>query len=216
MLFTPIMVWAGPDSLQFSQLTPEDLASLKNLAHYSIWFWIGSSFFWAIVGSVVTWLGLHKKVEDWAEKEVTKKANEKLGVDWATVKLLVDEKKEELARHQAIRIAIIGKMGKTQELLKELERSNLRTDDFRKHDVLPETPEINSIDVLVIDNSDGTYSEDHVVRFFEQQKRGIPIVYLSDATGLSPEYFDQYKSEVKIIKLMDRLGETILKARSKA
>lgn len=210
--------WAGPDSLQVIPFTAEEVDGLKKLALYyqnwnvflNVWAFLGP-----ILGALATWLGSRRIIEKWAEEQITKKANEKLGVDWATVKLLVDEKKES-ARRQDIRIAIIGKMGKTKELIKELEKSNLRTEDFREHDVLPEKTEINSIDVLVIDNSDGTYPEDHVIRFFEQLKSRLPIVYLSDATGLSPRYFDQYKSEVKIIKLIDRLGETILKAGSKA
>jgi len=70
-----------------------------------------------LLGSVFTYLSVKNRIQKWAEEEITKKANEKIGVDWAVVKVLVSEKKALLDKRAKFKIAVINKnTGKRKEL----------------------------------------------------------------------------------------------------
>ena len=58
-----------------------------------------------VLGGLATYLGIRNRFQKWAEEEITKKASEKVGVDWAVVKQLVDEKNRDAAI-KAKRLAI--------------------------------------------------------------------------------------------------------------
>lgn len=160
-----------------------------------------------IIGVVIAFMGLKNRIEKWAEDQISKKASEKFGLDWELLKQIVDEKKREMALRQA-RITIVGNRGKYIELSNEFARYDFNSVDYRKMADLPDDLDIATCDLIVIDNSDGSYKEHDVVRLFEMLKDRIKLVYLA-GEDLSNDNFKKYRPIVKIIKLVDRLGDAI-------
>lgn len=161
-----------------------------------------------LLGAFFSYLGVKNRILRWAEEEVTKKASEKFGLDWGIVKKLVDEEKR-MAAIIAKKVAVVNTVGKYLTLSNEIEKHGFSTEDYRKLEILPDDLDINACQLLVLDNSNGDYKEEDVVRFFDNMQEKIKIVYLA-TEDLSDENFKKYKSSVRIIKLMERLGVTLL------
>jgi len=156
--------------------------------------------------------GLKRKIEFIFEKKAEDIVIEKL--EKAT-DLKIDDLRVfflEVAKQKSIkssaRITVINKRGKYLTLSNEIERSGFTTDDYRPSDKLSGNMNINTCDLVIIDNSDGAYQEKDVTDFFDLMKDKVKLVYLA-SMDLSNENFQIYRSVVKIIKLMDRLGDTI-------
>lgn len=193
------------------QLLPDEITALKKLAEYNTR-WNAFLNVWAFLGPILaiiaTVIGLRNTVRDWADKEITKKASEKSGFDWAVVKQLVEERNREIAAQKSKRVAVINSKGKYKDIDDNLTQSGYKTDDYRQYDVLPENLDITSCEILVVDNSEGVYQEENVVSFFENMNKKVHLIYLTNI-DLSEANFKKYNGAVKIIKLMDRLGNTI-------
>lgn len=196
------------------QLSPKEIDELKLLAAYSTR-WNAFLNIWAILGPIfgmaIVWLGLRKKVEDWAEKEITKKANEKFGVDWVTVKLLVDDKKRD-ALIKAKRIAIINKeTGRRQDLVTLLEKNGFNNPSPQFFSLVDYQTkfDFNKFDIVLLDNYDGLLTETDMRQIIE--KHQFPYV-LFTKTDLTPQFFTQFNSKVKFLKIQENLIDYIYKS----
>lgn len=136
-----------------------------------------------LLGGALTYLGLKARFQKWAEEEITKKASEKIGVDWGIVKKLVDEKRTLLDKRSKVTVAIINhSTGERSELddlitnlgypkpkfftfIKKEGDSSVRSyeSDFKKGD----------FKFLIIDNHDGKLSEDDGKKIIESNKNAF-------------------------------------------
>jgi hypothetical protein len=211
-----LLVVVGEVWGQAATLTAEEIASLKKLAEYNTR-WNSFLNVWAILGpilaAVVTWLGLRKKAEDWAEKEITKKASEKFGVDWGTVKILVDNEK----RRQAVRakrIAVINHdAGKRDELMSVLVKAGFAEKNihFYKWTEIGSFND-NNHDLILLDNFDGLITDDNLKKQIEAKIHKFKIVVYS---AVDVSFFSKYdKIKVKITKnpayIADNIEQLVL------
>jgi len=217
MLCVPLMVCAGPDSLQIAQLKPEEIEDLKQLASYNktwnvflnVWALLGP-----ILGALATWLGITKMIEKWAEEQITIKANEKFGVDWAIVKLMVDREKQRMSIRQK-RIAVFNKStGKRKDLVDVLKNSDFDEKNiyFYLLDSILNFDD-NRHDIILIDNSDSQLSDLEMEDLIEKKKNQFKFVVLA---GSDVSFYSKYPTtEVKIIKnpeyIADNLEQMLLK-----
>lgn len=207
-----LLVLAGGVWGQEPQLTVDEIAALKKLAEYNtrcniflnVWAFLGP-----ILAVLVTWLGLRKKAEDWAEKEIVKKANEKFGVDWAVVKQLVDDKKRDAAI-KAKRLAIVNKViGRRQDLVVMLEKYGFRNpppQSFHWTDFNSDKFDYNQFDLIILDNHDGQFTEAELRQIIE--KHQFPyVLYTVEQT--SKAFFDDYKGKVKFAQIQQNIPDYI-------
>lgn len=133
-----------------------------------------------LLGAILTYLGLKARFQKWAEEEITKKANEKIGVDWSIVKKMVEERRVLLEKRAKVPIAIInhstGERSELEYIINKLEYprpqfftfikkegdSSVRCyeSDFKKGD----------FKFLIIDNHDGKLSEEDGKKIIESNK----------------------------------------------
>lgn len=215
LLILGLTLLFGGLGAQTTPLTEEEIANLKNLAEYNTrW-----SFFlnvWAFLGpllaAIVTWLGLRKKIEDWAESQITKKASEKFGVDWAIVKKLVDKETHILNVRQK-RIAVINKKdGKRNDLVAILTKSGFdeKNIHFYTLDKMKDFEE-NNHDIILLDNFDGSLSESEME---EQITKKLPKFNFLVFTNVDVGFYSKYGPKVKIVKnpnyIVDNLEQLLL------
>lgn len=193
------------------QLTADEISDLQELAKYNSR-WNAFLNIWAFLGpllaAVVTWLGLRKKVDDWAEKEITKKASEKFGVDWAVVKQLVDEKKRD-ATIKAKRLAIVNKeTGRRQDLVSMLEKYGFKNPPPQFFNLADFNIKFNhnNFDLVVLDNHDGELTESEMRQIIEAHQ--FPYVLFTN-TDLSSEFFNDFKVKVKFAKIQDNIPDYV-------
>lgn len=196
---------------QVMQLTADEIASLKKLAEYNTR-WNSFLNIWAFIGpvlaAIVTWLGLRKKAEDWAEKEITKKASEKFGVDWAIVHQLVEEKKRDAAI-KSKRLAIVNKLtGRRQDLVAMLEKQGFKTTppQFFTLEAFNTKFDYNQFDLIILDNHDGKLDETDLRQIID--KHQFPyVLYTVEQT--SKAFFEDYKSKVKFAQIQQNISDYI-------
>lgn len=209
LLLMTVVVWG-----QDTQLTADDINELKKLVKYSTQ-WNTFLNIWAILGpllaAIVTWLGIRKKAEDWAEKEITQKANEKFGVDWATVKQIVDDKKRDAAI-KAKRLAVINKQtGRRQDLVATLEKNGFKNPPPQYFNLADFNSKFdyNQFDLVILDNHDGQLTEEILQHIIE--KHQFPYV-LFTKVDLTPAFFAAFKDKVKFAKDQENIPDYIAKS----
>lgn len=191
------------------QLTPEEIKSLKELAAYNEK-WNAFLNVWAILGPLiailVTWLGLKKTVVDWAESEITKKANEKFGVDWATVKQLVDAKKRD-NQIKSKRLAIVNKKtGRRQELVSLLDKNGFNSYQFFNLTDFGSKFDHNQFDLVLFDNFDRGLEENEMTAIINNHQFPYILFTIEDASN---SFFANFKGKVKFAKLEQNIPEYI-------
>jgi len=62
----------------------------------------------AVIIPILSYFALRSRIDKWADEAFSKKASEKVGVDWGIVKNLVDERRALLQKRSAIKIAVIN------------------------------------------------------------------------------------------------------------
>lgn len=211
LLVFALLLMVGGAWGQDTLLTAKEIAPLKELAKYNTR-WNTFLNIWAILGPLlavlVTWLGLRKKVADWAEKEITQKATEKFGVDWATVKQLVDEKK----RHAAIkakRLAIVNKeIGRRQDMVTMLDNYGFKNPppQFFNWTEFNAKFDHNQFDLVILDNHDGQLTETELQQVMEKYQ--FPYV-LYTVKQTSQTFFEKYKDKVKFAQIQQNIPDYI-------
>lgn len=212
LLIFGLVVWADMVWGQEVQLTADEIAALKKLAEYNkvwnvflnVWAILGP-----IIGALTTWLLIKSRIQKWAEEEVTKKANEKFGVDWAVVKQLVDDKKRDAAI-KAKRLAIVNKVtGRRQDLVVMLEKYGFRNpppQSFHWTDFNSDKFDYNQFDLIILDNHDGQLTETELRQIIE--KHQFPyVLYTVEQT--SKAFFDEYKGKVKFAQIQQNIPDYI-------
>ena len=194
------------------QLTPEEIKNLKELAAYNeTWNWLKNLWplFGPIIVALIGWLGLRKKIEDWVEKELTKKANEKFGVDWATVKQLVDAKKRDnLIKSK--RLAIVNKQtGRRQELVSLFDKNGFTSYQFFKLDDFNTKFDHNQFDLILFDNFDGGLEENEMSAIIKNNQFQYILFTLKDTTN---SFFSEYKSIIKFAKIPENIPDFITRS----
>jgi hypothetical protein len=211
-----LLVVVGEVWGQAPQLTTEEIASLKKLAEdnthrntiLNIWAFLGPIF-----GGLATWLGLRKKTEDWAEKEITKKASEKFGVDWTIVKMLVDERRILLRDRGAVKIAIINqKTGEKGDLSKLISGYGFPTPEFftvqdtsdgsKKH--FGTAFKKGDFNLLIFDNEDGEMQEENIVKMIQENQTAFKSNILWYTKDQVNAYGAMTKSGVGFVKQSSR------------
>ena len=173
----------------------------------AIWMAI-SALLGSIVGGVVTWLGVRKMINDWAENEITKKANEKFGVDWAIVMQLVDEKRRDAAI-KSKRLAIVNKAtGRRHDLVTMLEKFGFKNPppQFFKLDDFSTKFDDNQFDLIVLDNHDGQLTEAELQEIIVAYQ--FPYVLYTNSE-LSPDFFNKFRGKVKFAKIQENVPDYI-------
>lgn len=176
--------------------------------------WIaGTTVFGITAYAIFLWFyGLKKQIETAiqtkAQAIVEEKIAKSVDIKVEELRQLLNESNKHKVLKASARIAIINKQGKYLALSNEIEKNGFKTDDYRQMDKLSTEIGINTCNFIVIDNSDNAYPEKDVVAFFDMYKERIKILYLA-TSDLSTENFQKYRNSVKIIKLLDRLGDTI-------
>jgi hypothetical protein len=207
-LFLTTIVLAGPaDSLKIIEVE-----TLKIVAQeFDTWKWVYRILLPTIVvlgGAIGLRHWLKTKVDDWVNAKIAKTADIKIE-DLQT--FFADLKKEKAIK--ASRVCVINKTkGKYLEINREIEKAGFKTDDYRKLDNLLDIDN-SKFDVIVLDNSGNAFTEKEVIKFFDDYIHKTKIVYFADAS-LSDENFSKYKSNVKILKLINYLGDNIRAALS--
>ena len=191
------------------QLTPEEIKNLKELAVYNST-WNVFLNIWAILGPILaiiaTIIGLKTKVANWAESEITKKANEKFGVDWATVKQLVDTKKRDnLVKSK--RLAIVNKQtGRRQELVSLFDKNGFTSYQFFKLEDFNTKFDHNQFDLILFDNFDGGLEENEMSQIINSNQ--FPYVLYTPGPA-SVTFFSNFKGKVKFAQNEQNIPEYI-------
>jgi len=212
IVFLGLLLVAGGVWGQDIALTNEEINNLKKLSEYNNR-WNGLLNFWAILGPILAglavWLGIRKKAEDWAEKEITKKANEKFGVDWVVVKQLVDEKRRDAAI-KAKRLAIVNKQpGRRQDLVTTLEKYGFKNPPpqfFNLADFNSDKFNHNDFDLVILDNHDNQLTEAELRQIIG--KHQFPYV-LFTIEQTSKVFFDEFKGRVKFAQIQQNIPDYI-------
>ena len=228
ILIFGLVMLAGVACGQEVQLTAEEITALKKLAEYNNTWNIFLNF-WAILGPILgglaTWLAIKGRIQRWADEEITKKASEKVGVDWGIVKNLIDERRTLLQKRGAIKIAVVnqstGEKGDLSDLIsgygfpkpafftvedtKDNSKKHFGT-DFKKGD----------FQLLLFDNEDGAMQEDSIVKMIEENR----AAFKSNILWYTKEQVNSYGAMTKngvgfvkqssrfVIELDDRLPNT--------
>ncbi len=190
-------------------LSIEEVKSLKTLAAYNSR-WNTFLNVWALLGPIlaglVTYFGLKKKVEDWAEKEITKKAQEKFGVDWSIVNQLVVEKRRDI-NIKAKRIAVVNKTtGRRQPLVNLLEKAGFKNIQFFKLDEFGVKFDYNQFDLVILDNHDNTLSEPDMKNIIDNHD--FPYVCFT-VNQTSNDFFSRYNGKVKFARFEQNIPDYI-------
>lgn len=209
-----LAMWAVTGSGQPTPLTEDEILELKKLAEYNTRWNIFLNV-WAVVGPllavIATWLGLRKKAEDWAEKEITQKANEKFGVDWAIIKTMVDEKRRDIAI-KAKRLAVVNKTtGRRQDLVTTLATHGFKNPPPQFFNLADFNTKFdyNQFDLIILDNHDNQLTEAELREII--RKYQFPYVFYT-ITDTSPAFFDEFKGKVKFAKIQENIPEYIIQS----
>jgi len=199
-------------------LTQDEVDNLKKLAEYNktlnlflnVWAFLGP-----ILAALTTWLLLKTRIQKWAEEEITKKASEKLGINWNIMKGLVTERDDLLKRRANVQIAIVNhSTGERDDLINIITALNYPAPKFFVLDgkddnsVLHFNKDFKKTDFrfFIIDNEDGGLKEEEITLLIDQNKdafRGKIILYTKGE--IKPEiYATVTKAGVGVIKQTSR------------
>lgn len=170
--------------------------------------WILISF---VAGGLLTFFGVRAWIDRLVDDMMTKKASEKLGVDWGTVKMLVDERKALLAKRSKVKVAIINqKTGKKDTFHDLLTKAGYPEPGF----FILETPSDNTKEAfgsafkqadfhfLIVDNEDEAMSDSDI----KEQVIDNQIIAFSGKIiwytkrEISREDFAKYSKQATILK----------------
>jgi len=205
-LLCSAFVASGQDSLSV-----EEIKALKNLATYNTT-WNAFLNIWAILGPILailfTYLGIKNMIEKWAENEITKKASEKLGVDWATVKSLVDAQKKLVEVRKSSPIAIVNKnIGKKKELHDFLTKAGFPEPVSFSLTEFDKTFQNKNFKLVFIDNEDEQLIENEVIeKIIEPNKEAVNFVWY---TKTDIKAFKTYQHCVSFVKKKNHLIENL-------
>lgn len=205
------MIWAVSGWGQKIHLTDDEISALKTLAEYNktwnvflnVWAILGP-----ILGAVVAYLSIRSRIAKWAEDEVTKKANEKFGVDWTIVKQLVDEKRRDIAI-KSKRLAIVNKTtGRRQDLVTMLEKYGFKNPppQFFKLDDFNTKFDYNQFDLIILDNHDNQLTESELQQIIEAHQFQYVLYTNSE---LSQDFFNKFQGKVKFAKIQENVPDYI-------
>jgi hypothetical protein len=161
-----------------------------------------------LLGALFAYLGVKNQIAKWAEDEITKKANEKFGVDWAVVKQLVDDKKKD-ASIKAKRLAIVNKQtGRRQDLVSMLDKYGFKDPppSFFNLTDFKEKFDYNHFDLIVLDNHDSKLTEVEMRQIIGAYQ--FPYVLYTNSE-LSQEFFGEFKGTVKFAKIQENIPDYI-------
>lgn len=166
-----------------------------------------------LLGGLFTYLGIRSRFQKWAEEEITKKASEKVGVDWGIVKNLVNEREALLRKRSKVLIAIVNhSTGERKDIGGIIEALSYPTPKF----FVFSKPKDNSVqnygsafkktdfNFLIIDNEDGKMEETEIITIIEGNKEafgGRIIWYTKDDITA---YATVTKAGVGIVKQTSR------------
>lgn len=192
----------------------------KNISDKLFWVWVVTGIGLTSLTGYAIYLAAFrlKKIADEAikakaEKLVEEAIQKATGVKLEVLQKFFYEQQKQQEIISSTSVAVLSHSGKSTILDDALANSGFKPKDYITVDTLPEKFDVTKCDVLLLDNTDDFFKEKEVVTFLEKHVGKIKLVYLAN-TDLSPEYFQKFRNSVKIVKLIDRLGEAIKQARS--
>jgi len=154
------------------------------------------------------------KAEKWAEEEITKKASEKFGVEWAVIKKLVEERKILLEKRSKVPIAIInhstGERSELDDLITKLEYPKPKFFTFIKKDGDNSVSSYEhdfkkgNFKFLIIDNHDGKLSEEDAKKIIESNKDAFDRRVIWYTKGDLSIFGELTKAGYGVVKLASR------------
>lgn len=214
-LMLTVFVFAQKDTL-----TTEQIKDLIELSKYSKT-WNSFLNVWAILGPLLavffTYLGIKNKIEKWGEDEVTKKANEKFGVDWKVVKEIVDRHEKEKSVKQS-RILIINKNGdRKQSIVAALKSGGFIDDTKISAQSVTAFPQsiinANNQDVVIFDNEDGDFKEHEIIPFVQNLKgQTVKMICYTTDDWLAFKTYSGADYNLKFAKLPNLIADRIKQA----